>query len=352
MLGLSMRIAMISTPFIRMPPEGYGGTELFCYELTEELVRRGHDVTVFTTGDSVVNSHKRALYHRPAWPPACADDVNHTAWAMAEVGRGTFDVLHLNGAMGLPLGKFVPVPIVYTLHHKRDEGLSRIYAMHSSPHYVAISQRQLDLEIPLQHASVIHHGLSASRYPPSFEEAGYVVHIGRYAAEKGTHVAIDAAQRAGLPIRLAGRSHPDDQRYFDEVVAPRLALPNVYEEGEANHEQKLELLRGARALVCPIDWEEPFGLVAIEAMMCGTPVVGFARGSFPEIVEENVTGFLVPSGHVEALAQALQMLDTFDRRRCARRARERFSTATMTRAYEKVYEQAILRGRFARARVA
>jgi len=352
MVGLSMRIAMISTPFIRMPPEGYGGTELFCYELSEELVRRGHEVTVFTSGDSVVSSRKRALYHHPAWPPTCADDINHTSWAMAEVGRGAFDVLHLNGALGLPLGKFVPVPIVYTLHHKRDEGLSRIYAMHSAPHYIAISQRQLDLEIPLLHASVIHHGLSPSRYPVSTEDDGYVVHLGRYAPEKGTHVAIDVAQRACLPIRLAGRSHPEDQRYFDELVAPRLRLPNVYEEGEANHEKKVALLQRARALVCPIDWEEPFGLVAIEAMLCGTPVVGFSRGSFPEIVDENVTGFLVPSGNVDALAQALQMLDTFDRGRCARRARERFSAATMANAYEKVYEQAITRNRFARARVA
>jgi len=347
-----MRIAMISTPFIRVPPKGYGGTELFCYELSEELTARGHDVTVFTTGDSTVSSRKRALYHRPAWPPTCADDVNHTTWALAEVARGAYDVVHLNSGMGLCLGEFVHVPFVYTLHHKRDEALSRLYASHPQAFYVAISKRQLELEIPLRHASIIHHGLSPKHYPPSLDDAGYLLHLGRYSRDKGTHTAIDIAHRAGLPIRLAGRAHPEDRTYFEEFVVPRLTLPEVYEHGEADLTQKVMLLRSARALVCPIEWEEPFGLVAIEAMLCGTPVVGFARGSFPEIVEENVTGFLAPSGDSEALVDVARRLDTFDRERCARRARERFSTSTMTSAYETVYERAIALGRFARSRVA
>lgn len=347
-----MRIAIISSPFIRMPPKGYGGTELFCYELSEELSARGHDVTVFTTGDSTIRSRKRALYERAVWPLDCSDDVHHVGWAMAEVARGAFDVVHLNSAVGLPFGEFVSVPIVYTLHHKQERSLSGIYAAHSRAFYVAISKRQLELEVALPHATVIHHGLSPSRYPPSFEDAGYLVHIGRYAQEKGTHVAIDVAQRAGVPIRLAGRVHAPDRRYFEEHLRPRLALAGVVEVGEADHERKVALLRGARALVCPIDWEEPFGLVAIEAMMCGTPVLGFARGAFPEIVEENVTGFVVAPGDVQALAQAVQRLDTFDRRRCANRARERFHASTMTDAYEVVYKRAIAYARFARVRVA
>ncbi len=347
-----MRIAVISTPFIRVPPTGYGGTELFCYELTEELTARGHDVTVFTTGDAIVSGKKRALYHRPSWPPTAADELNHAAWALTEVARGHYDVVHLNSSLGVPLGSFVRVPMVYTIHHKREEGISRIFATHPEPFYVAISKRQLDLEIPLPHSTVIHHGLSPKRYPPSFEDAGYLVHIGRYSEEKGTHSAIDIAGLAGLPIHLAGRPHPGDFSYFSEVVAPRLSLPNVHEHGEVNHEQKVTLLRGARAVVCPLEWEEPFGLVAIEAMLWGTPVLGYARGSFPEIVDEGVTGFLAPSGDVEALAAAARGLDRFDRARCARRARERFSTAVMTNAYEAVYHRAISSGRFARARVA
>ena len=222
-----MRIAMISTPFIRVPPKGYGGTELFCYELSEELTSRGHDVTVFTTGDACVRGKKRALYHRPAWPPTAADDLNHVAWAMAKVARGAFDVVHLNSALGLPLGDFVHVPIVYTLHHKRDDSLSRLYASHPQPFYVAISRRQLELEIPLPHASVIHHGLSPQRYAPSLEDAGYLLHLGRYCRDKGTHIAIDIALRADLPIQLAGRAHPEDRAYVAEFVMPRLTLPDV-----------------------------------------------------------------------------------------------------------------------------
>jgi glycosyltransferase involved in cell wall biosynthesis len=347
-----MRIAMIATPFIRLPPKGYGGTELFCYELSEALTARGHEVTVFTTANSTISSRKRALYHAPIWPPNPADEVNHASWAMAEVARGTFDVVHLNSVLGLPVGEFVHVPMVYTIHHKRNDSFSRIFAAHPRAFYVAISERQLELEIPLPHASVIHHGLSPERYPASLEDAGYLVHVGRYAQEKGTHTAIDVARRVGLPIRLAGRAHPEDHSYFAEYVAPRLGLPDVFEEGEADHETKLELLRGAKALVCPIDWEEPFGLIAIEAMLCGTPVLGFARGSFPEIVEENITGFLVPSGDTEALADAVKKLDGFDRKRCATRARERFSTAAMASAYEAIYKRAIAASRFARVRVA
>jgi len=349
-----MRIAMISTPFIRMPPVGYGGTELFCYELSEELETRGHDVTVFTTSDSVTSCRRRALYHRPVWPPTAADELNHVAWAIAEVARSNFDVVHLNSPLGIPLSAFVRVPFVYTLHHHRDESYSRIFASHPQIYHVAISRRQLELEVPLARARVIHHGLSPRKYPPSLKDEGYLVHIGRYCEEKGTHVALDVARRAGLPLHLGGRTHPQDHAFFQAHIAPRMTQPGVRDHGEANHEQKIRLLSGARAIVCPLLWEEPFGLIAVEAMLCGTPVIGFARGAFPEIVDEGVTGFLVPPGDVDALARLARSpeLDRFDRARCANRARDRFSTQVMATAYEAVYRRAVAGGNAARARVA
>jgi glycosyltransferase involved in cell wall biosynthesis len=340
-----VRIAILSTPFIRVPPAGYGGTELFCYELAEELHARGHDVTLYTTGDSTTSCRKRWLYARAEWPPTACDDTTHVAWSLSDILNGDFDVVHLNSALALPFTRFADRPFVYTIHHHREEPASRLYAAHQYVAYVAISRRQLELETRLEHATVIHHGLSPERYPESDRDAGYLLHLGRYAPEKGTHLAIDAARIAGLPLVLAGRTHAQDRAYFEAKVAPLLRGADVSEVGEADHPRKLSLLRGARALLCPLQWEEPFGLVAIEAMLCGTPVIGFARGSYPEIVEEGVTGFLAPPGDAAALARLVARLDGFDRRACARRARERFTTAVMTDAYEALYERLVARSR-------
>jgi len=335
-----VRIALISTPFIRVPPAGYGGTELFCWELSEQLIARGHEVTLFTTGDSTTSGDKRWLYPFAVWPPSPHDEMNHVAWAMAEVSRGSYDVVHANSPLAVALARFTSVPLVYTLHHHRTEPLSRLYSANQRASFVAISQRQLELEVALADATVIHHGLDARRYPPSDHDEGYLLHLGRYAEQKGTHLAIDVATLADLPIKLAGRIHEEDEAYFREHVAPRLERRGVFEVGEAAHARKVALLRGARALIAPLTWEEPFGLVAVEAMLSGTPVLGFARGSFPEIVDEGVTGFLAPPGHVEALAAIAPRLAGFDRRACARRARERFRAEVMAEAYERVYAHA------------
>lgn len=332
-----MRIAILSTPFIRVPPAGYGGTELFCYELAEELKARGHDVTLYTTGDSSTSCRKRWLYAQATWPPTPFDEASHAAFGLDEAARGGFDVVHVNNPLAIPFTRFLDVPVVCTLHHHREEPMSRLYAAHPRVTYVGISRRQLELEARLVDATVIHHGVSPERYPESDRDEGYLLHLGRYAPEKGTHIAIDIARAAGVPILLAGRTHAQDARYFEEHVVPRLREPGVTEVGEADHPRKLALLRGARAVLCPLQWEEPFGLIAIEAMLCGTPVLGYARGSYPEIVEEGVTGFLVPPDDSLALARIAARLDRFDRRACARRARQRFTTAIMTDAYEALY---------------
>ncbi|AUX25395.1 glycosyl transferase [Sorangium cellulosum] len=333
-----MRIAIISTPFIRVPPSGYGGTELFCYELAEGLTARGHEVTLYATGDSVVSGRRRALYPTACWPPALEDEANHAAWAISEIAReGGFDVLHLSSPVGILFIRSVRVPVVHTIHHARCDERSRIYARFPEIMYVAISERQRSLEIDLPRSCVIHHGVSPSRYPPSLGDEGYLAHIGRFAPEKGTHTAVDVAEAAGLPIKLAGRAHPQDHAYYADEVVPRLRRGGGLELGEVDHDRKISLLRGARGLLCPLEWEEPFGLIAIEAMLCGTPVLGFARGSFPEIVDEGVTGFLAGPGDVERLIAAARGLAHFDRAACARRARERFSAAAMVAKYEALY---------------
>jgi glycosyltransferase involved in cell wall biosynthesis len=335
-----MRIAMVSTPFVSVPPRGYGGTELFCSMLCDALVARGHSVTLFATGDSECRGELRALYPRANWPPAATTELAHVRWALHELSRSAepYDAVQINSAVGIRVGAELGIPLVYTLHHERDEALSQIYADHPQVWYVAISRRQMQLEIPLPRMSVIHHGLSPDLYPPSTVDEGYAVHIGRFAPEKGTHLAIEAALAAGTRIVVAGRCHdkPGDKRHYEQHIAPHFGNPRVHYVGEADHPRKLALLRGARSLLCPIRWEEPFGLIAVEAMLVGTPVIGFRRGSFPEIIDEGVTGFLVDD--VRQMAEVLRNLRGFDRAACTARARERFSADRLAADYERLFE--------------
>lgn len=337
-----MRIAVVSTPFIRVPPDGYGGTELFCGNLVSQLVELGHHVTLFATGDSVAPGDVQALFARGCWPPSPAMETAHVEWAFERIADASepYDVVQINCPLGMTLAREVEIPAVYTIHHARDDQLSAIYASEPEAYYVAISARQLELEVSLARSGVIHHGVNVAAYPPSVTADDYVLHVGRFAVEKGTHLAIDAARAAGHPLRLAGRCHEPDRAYYEAEIEPRVRDGDGVELlGEANHARKVALLRGARALLCPIQWEEPFGLIAIESMLCGTPVIGFARGSFPEIVDSGVTGLLVSD--VDEMAEAIRSIECIDRRACVARARQRFSAARMASAYEQVFESLV-----------
>jgi glycosyltransferase involved in cell wall biosynthesis len=335
----AMRIAIVSTPFVRIPPPGYGGTELFCGHLVEGLARRGHQVTLYATGDSTSSGEVKACFTKPIWPPSDAADVAHARFALHDIARDRmgYDAVQINSPATIKVAAEFGVPVAHTIHHHQQEVFSRIYAAHPEVHYVAISRRQLEIEVPLRSSSVIHHGVDEHDYPLSMQHEGYVLHLGRFAADKGTHHAIDAARRAGVPIVLAGRVHEkdDDHHYYDREIVPRIAEGGVDIVGEADFRHKVELLRGAMAVLCPIEWEEPFGLVAIEGMLAGTPLIGFPRGSFPEIVDEGVTGHLV--GSVEEMATAIGKTREWDRARCAERARRRFSANRMAADYENLF---------------
>ncbi len=336
-----MKIAMVSTPFIAVPPKDYGGTELIVHELTEGLVARGHEVALFATGDSETAADLRCLYPEAVWPPNVMPDLNHVSWAMQEILHDGFDAIHVHSAGALAFGRLMPdVPMVYTLHHVRDEQLSDFYRYFPEPTYVAITGDQARREIGLPHLEVIHHGLSADAYEWTERSGDYVAFMGRFAEIKGLHTAVDAAARAGVPIRVAGETHPVDIEYGEREVKPRLAQPHVTFLGTVGLNRKVPLLRDARALLVPIEWNEPFGLVIIEAMLSGCPVVAFPRGSVPELVDEGVTGFVV--NNIAEMADVIRYggpLDAFDRRRCRERAVQRFSRDRMVAQYEELFQR-------------
>jgi glycosyltransferase involved in cell wall biosynthesis len=284
-----------------------------------------------------------ATYAKPVWPPEPYSELAHAAWSMERViaDDRSYDVVHAHVPSALAFARMSSVPMVYTLHHDRNSALERYYQRFGHVSAVAISRRQREQHPNFTTVEVVHHGLDPARYPigpggPS------VAFLGRIARDKGPHTAIDAARAAGLPIQLAGRPHWDDGDYFDAEIAPRLKLPQVSYLGEVGHVAKCKLLGEARALLFPIDWEEPFGLVLVEAMLCGTPVVAFNRGSVSEIINPGITGFFARD--VADMAQLLHgPVGQIDRGRCRDHAAARFGRDRMVRDYVRTYERARMR---------
>jgi glycosyltransferase involved in cell wall biosynthesis len=342
-----MRIAMVSTPFVAVPPPEYGGTELVVYELVEGLIDRGHDVTLFATGDSHTRARLQALYPTPKWPPDQLTELNHVSWALSRVAGGDYDLAHVHSASALAVGRLMPsVPLVYTIHHSQVPGLSEFYREFPEVHGVAISADQLARETGLPRSQVIHHGLDPSRYDWTHHPGEYVCFVGRFAPEKGLETAVDAARMAGVPIEIGGGVHPHDREYFNREIEPRLRAPGVRHLGWVDAGRKRALLRNARALLAPIAWDEPFGLILVEAMLSGCPVVAFARGSVPELVEQGVTGFI--AGSVDEMAGLIRPggpVDRLDRGRIRAVAEDRFGRDRMVDAHERLYGAVAQRGR-------
>jgi glycosyltransferase involved in cell wall biosynthesis len=335
-----MRIAIVAPPFIPVPPVTYGGTELFVAHLAEGLSARGHDVVVYANGDSRVRCTVKWRYRHSQWPvehPAAGQlkNADHSAWAMHDAGMHA-DLVHINDAVGVPFTTFIEQPVVMTLHHPHEPVLSALYEKYPSVQYVAISAAQARLE-PMPHIAVVHHGIDLTRYRSSAAKDDYVLFLGRMAPCKGPHAAIEAARLAGVRLLLAGEVQPVFHDYWEQRVQPLLGGDIEY-VGEADLARKTQLLSRARALLFPIDWQEPFGLVMIEAMACGTPVLAFAGGSVEEIVCDGVSGWICRD--VADMADRI-VAPPVPSESCRAWAAERFSVEVMVQRYIELYEHAI-----------
>jgi glycosyltransferase involved in cell wall biosynthesis len=336
-----VRVAILSTAAVDVPPRAYGGTERFVADLAEGLVARGHDVEVFATGRSRPAGRLRWHFPNAIWPPNPDCELQHATWAWRCIASDGFDVVHVNGpeALAAP-GRVVDMPTVMTVHHGRSDEIDRAMAGVAPAHLVAISHRQAELAPELGILTVIHHGVATRLYAAGRGDGDHVAFLGRFAPEKAPHLAIDAARAAGVRIRLAAPDWSGQEvydRYFDKEMRPRLQRAGREVEwlGELDLKAKLAMVGAARALLVPIMWEEPFGLVMIEAMLVGTPVIAFARGSAPEIVEPGVTGFLVDD--VAEMAARIPDAARLDRSACRARALERWSATRMAADYERLY---------------
>ncbi len=332
-----MRIALIASPFISVPPRKYGGTELFISNLAEGLKRAGVTAVVYSNGESTVEVENRWCYRDAEWPLSSEGsgmfkELDHVAWSIQDAAQDC-DLIHINSAPAVTYSRFVPRPFVCTLHHPYEQPLTRFYERNPHVFYTAISHRQASLHstLPLR---TIHHGLDFRKYRLQTDKDGYLCFLGRIAPIKGTHLAIQVAQRAGIPLKIAGEIQPVFRSYYETMIKPHVDGKFIEYVGEVDLEAKNQLLGGSIGLLFPIQWEEPFGLVLIEAMACGTPVFAFPSGAVSEIVSDGISGNI--SNSVEEMAAAIRRL-TFTPSVVRNWAETMFSVETMVGSYVDLY---------------
>jgi len=337
----NLRIALVAAPFIAVPPADYGGTELFIAHLAEGLRKSNIDVVVYANGESTVEAERRWLYEKAQWPIKPTDyvwlkELDHTAWAVADASKQS-DLIHVQSTQALALSRFADRPFVLTLHGPHEPKLSEYFSHYQEVQYVAISEDQARQE-SLPKLRTIHHGIDLSLYELMENKRPYLSFIGRNAPIKGTHVAIEVAQRTGIPLKIAGEVQPVFREYFENKIRPHLDGRLVEYVGPADLQAKNELLGNSMAMLFPIQWNEPFGLVMLEAMACGTPVLALPAGSVPEIVKEGVSGHICRSirGFVKSLAN-LNMKPATVRKY----VEDNFSIDKMVASYISLYKETI-----------
>jgi glycosyltransferase involved in cell wall biosynthesis len=338
---LSMKIAVISPLFESVPPSGYGGTERVVSHLAETLVQMNHHVTLFASGDSITSAELVA-----AWPESLRKSkvavnpiIAHSILMERVFERAPeFDILHFHTDLfQYPLAKRQTVPFVSTQHGRLD--LPELIPMYREYRGVPVSSISRSQRTPLpwlNWVGNILHGIPSSLYKPNYVGGNYLAFLGRISPEKGVERAIEISRRAGLVLKIAAKIDKADEDYYSTTIKPLLARsPHVDFIGEIGDHEKSEFLGSARALLFPIDWPEPFGLVMIEALACATPVIAFRRGSVPEVLENGITGLIVDN--IDSAVKAVSEIENVDRRRCREEFEKNFSSSRMANDYLKMY---------------
>ena len=339
-----MRIAQVAPLAERVPPKKYGGTERVVYALTEELVRRGHDVTLFASGDSKTSAKLVSVYPRSLRTDGVKNLYAVNPWTLLNLGvaydqQHDFDIIHdHHGHLGLPLAHIATTPTVITNHGSYTAEIRPLFRRLRRPHLIGISESQVRGIPDINLAGVVYNGLVMDEYPFANASDDYLLFVGRISPEKGVHFAVQTAAILRKRLIIAAKLERVDRPYFNEYIEPWLS-DDIQWIGEVDEKTRNELMTRASCLLHPVVWKEPFGLVIIEAMASGCPVVAFNRGSIPELIIDGTTGFVVTD--LDEMLDAVQRIDTIDRAACRRYALEHFSAKRMTDGYELMYKKIV-----------
>lgn len=341
-----MKIAQVSPLYESVPPRLYGGTERVVSWLSEELLRQGHQVTVFASGDSLTNARLIPVCPQALrLDPDCKDPLAHYVYLVEQVRqyKNEFDLIHFHiDYVHFSMSRREELPQLTTLHGRLDTAdLVPLYREFSEMPVVSISDSQRAPLPWINWQGTVHHGMPEDRFVPSLKAGKYLAVLGRVSPEKGVDKAIEIALGSGMPLKIAAKIDRADKDYFDARIKPMLSHELIEFIGEIGDLEKNEFLANAAALLFPIDWSEPFGIVLIEAMACGLPVIAYPLGSVPEIIEEGVSGFLVHN--VEEAINAVKNLSAIDRQKCRKAFERRFSAKRMAHDYLTIYERIVKR---------
>ena len=341
-----MRIAQIAPLWERVPPPAYGGIELVVGLLSDELVRRGHEVTLFASGDSISlakleSVHPQALRLDPTIKEFGIYEMLQMSRVYEQASE--FDIIHSHmGCAALPYGNLVKTPTVHTLHGIFTPDNEKLFSHARNQPYISISNAQREPRLGLNYTATVYNGIDTSKYDfyPEPQNPPYLAFVGRMSPEKGPHLAIEIAKRTGWHLKMAGKVDAVDVKFYEQEIKPLIDGKQIEYLGEATHEEKCALMGGAAATLFTITWREPFGLVMTESMALGTPVIAMKMGSTPEVIAHGQTGFLCET--VEECVAAIEPATQLSRKACREHVLNHFSVECMTNGYEAVYQKILV----------